>query len=77
MVFLLIYLSRQIRKLDDDLLRSSINKDYSDWLKMLALESCFLMLRRFNPTEAVDLYELANVLSDIVPENSTILTDLV
>ena len=43
---------------------------------MLALEKLFSDVEaEFKSTEAVDLYELANVLSDIVPENSTILTD--
>ena len=61
----------------DDLLRSSINKDYSDWLKKcLHWKKLFSDVEaEFKSTEAVDLYELANVLSDIVPENSTILTD--
>ena len=53
------------------------NKDFSIWVKKcIHWKKTFSKVERFfNSDEKIDLYELSNVLSKILPDDSTLVTD--
>ena len=66
-----------MQKFLEKLNKIKFNKDFSIWVKKcIHWKKTFSKVERFfNSDEKIDLYELSNVLSKILPDDSTLVTD--
>ena len=71
------FIHSDAKKFLEKLNKIKFNKDFSIWVKKcIHWKKTFSKVERFfNSDEKIDLYELSNVLSKILPDDSTLVTD--